>query len=63
MKINKFTYQKPDSDGEIRFDCTAIVENKTDFDIELVRTSIIVVNGYMQCLEAILVVLDKVFLG
>jgi len=45
MKINKFTYQKPDSDGEIRFDCSAIVENKTDFDIELVRTSIIIVNG------------------
>ena len=44
MKVTKFTYQNPDSDGEISFDTQVSVENETDFDIELTRSSVIICN-------------------
>ena len=44
MKINKFTYTKPDSDGDVRLEGSAVFENKTDFDAEYVVISTTVLN-------------------
>jgi hypothetical protein len=45
MNINKFTYMNPDSDGDINLDLSCLLENDSDFDIELVRGSVIIVNN------------------
>ncbi len=45
MKITKFTYCNPDSDGDIRLDGTLVIENTSDFDAELVKISCTVLNS------------------
>jgi hypothetical protein len=45
MNISKFTYRQPDSDGEINLELDAIIENESDFDVELVKGSVIIVNA------------------
>jgi hypothetical protein len=45
MKISKFTHTKPDSDGDVRLQCTAMIENDSDHDIEFVLISNIIVNS------------------
>ena len=45
MKITEFTYCNPDSDGNVRLDGTAVIENKADFDVELVKISCTVLNS------------------
>jgi hypothetical protein len=45
MNISKFTYRSPDSDGEIMLELDAIIENESDFDVELVKGSVIIVNA------------------
>ena len=45
MKISKFTYCNPDSDGDVRFNGTAVIENASDFDAELVKISCTVLNS------------------
>jgi hypothetical protein len=45
MKVTKFTYKNPDERGEVDFEAEVSVENGSDFDIELIRSSIIVVNA------------------
>lgn len=44
MKIVKFTHGNPDSDGEINFELDAMIENESDFDIEFVHYSWLIVN-------------------
>jgi len=45
MKITKFTYENPDSDGDIRLEGKVVIENITDFDVELVKISCTVLNS------------------
>lgn len=45
MKISKFTYENPDSDGDIRLDAEIVIENTSDFDAELVKVSCTVLNS------------------
>jgi|TARA_Y100000031_G_scaffold24942_1_gene26772 hypothetical protein len=45
MKIAKFTYCNPDSDGDVRLDGAAVIENASDFDAELVKISCTVLNS------------------
>ena len=45
MNITKFTYQNPDSDGDIRLEGEIVIENTADFDVELVKVSCTVLNG------------------
>ena len=45
MKIAKFTYCNPDSDGDVRLDGAAVIENASDFDVELVKISCTVLNS------------------
>tara|TARA_B100000795_G_C22740642_1_gene415194 strand:- start:116 stop:868 length:753 start_codon:yes stop_codon:yes gene_type:complete len=45
MKVTKFTYQNPDSDGDIRLEGEIVIENTADFDVELVKVSCTVLNG------------------
>ena len=45
MKVTEFTYCNPDSDGDIRLEGTAVIENKADFDVELVKVSCTVLNS------------------
>ena len=45
MKLTKFTYCNPDSDGDVRLDGTLVIENTSDFDVELVKISCTVVNS------------------
>ena len=45
MKITKATYEGPDSDNEIGFEIEAALENKTESTIELIKTSVIIVNS------------------
>ena len=45
MKINKFTYTKPDSDSDVRLECTAIIENDSDHDVEFVLVSNLILNS------------------
>lgn len=45
MNISKFTYSPPDRDGEINLELDAIIENESDFDVELVMGSVVVVNA------------------
>jgi len=45
MKITKFTYGNPDSDGDVRLDGTVVIENTSDFDVELVKISCTVLNS------------------
>ena len=45
MKVTKFTYDKPDNDyGTINFDMDGVLENKSDHDVEFVKTSVIMLN-------------------
>ena len=44
MKITEFTFNNPDSDGNIRLDGSALLENNTDFDVEFVTISTTVLN-------------------
>ena len=45
MKVTKFTYDKPDNDyGTINFDMDGVLENKSDHDVEFVKTSVIILN-------------------
>lgn len=44
MKINNFTYENPEKDGEIRVEGEVTIENSSDFDIELIKGSVIIVN-------------------
>jgi len=45
MNITKFTYSPPDRDGDISLELDAIIENESDFDVELVMGSVVVVNA------------------
>jgi len=49
MKISKFTYNGPDSDGDISFDMEAEIENETEYVIELVKTSCLMTNSDGVC--------------
>jgi hypothetical protein len=44
MKINNFKYENADKDGDIRVEGEVTIENNSDFDIELVKGSVIIVN-------------------
>ena len=45
MKVTKFTYDKPDNDyGTINFEMEGVLENKSDHDVEFVKTSVIMLN-------------------
>jgi len=44
MKITEFTYNNPDSDGNISLEGSVLLENKTDFDVEFVTISSTVLN-------------------
>jgi hypothetical protein len=55
MKITEFTFNNPDSDGDIRLEGEVLLDNKTDFDVEFVTVSSTVLNhagvtvgGYKQ---------------
>ena len=55
MKITEFTFNNPDSDGDIRLEGEVLLDNKTDFDVEFVTISSTVLNhagvtvgGYKQ---------------
>jgi|TARA_B110000240_G_C13469765_1_gene440389 hypothetical protein len=45
MKLSKATYSGPDSDGELSFEIEALIENSTESIVELVKTSLILVNS------------------
>ena len=45
MKVTEFTYCNPDSDGDVRLDGKAVIENKGEFDVELVKVSCTVLNS------------------
>jgi hypothetical protein len=45
MKLSKATYSGPDSDGDLNFDIEAQIENSTESVVELVKTSLILVNS------------------
>ena len=44
MKVTKFTYGNPDSDGDIMLESDVMIENDSEFDIEFVKGSVIIVN-------------------
>ncbi|MCS5623288.1 MAG: hypothetical protein NZ735_04960 [Candidatus Marinimicrobia bacterium] len=44
MKITEFTYNNPDSDGDISLEGSILLENKTDFDVEYITVSSTVLN-------------------
>ena len=45
MKVTKFTYDKPNNDyGTIDFSMDGVLENKSDHDVEFVKTSVIILN-------------------
>tara|TARA_Y100000768_G_scaffold385778_1_gene372635 strand:+ start:864 stop:1592 length:729 start_codon:yes stop_codon:yes gene_type:complete len=44
MKITKCEYQNPDSDGDINIESEVLIENDSEFDIEFVKGSYIIVN-------------------
>lgn len=45
MKVTKFTYDKPNNDyGTIDFSMDGVLENKSDHDVEFVKTSVIMLN-------------------
>ena len=41
MKITKCTFTGPDSDGDLRFDVEASVENKCDHEVNLSRRHVL----------------------
>jgi len=45
LKISKAEYRGPDSDGDVSMEIEAVVENDTESVIELVKTSVILVNA------------------
>ena len=45
LKVTEFTYCNPDSDGDVRLDGKAVIENKGEFDVELVKVSCTVLNN------------------
>jgi len=44
MKITKCTYDGPDSEGNIQYDMEASLENASDYDIELIKTSCFIID-------------------
>ena len=44
VKITKCTYENPDSDGDISIESEVLIENNSEFDIEYLKGSVIVVN-------------------
>lgn len=44
MKVTKFTYDNPDSDGRISLEAEGVIENKSVHDVEYITTSYILVN-------------------
>ena len=46
MKITKFTYQNPDSDGDVTLEGKIVIENTSDFDVELLKVSCTVLNSW-----------------
>jgi hypothetical protein len=44
MKITKCVYDNPDSDGRIEITPEVLIENDSEFDIEFIKGSVIVVN-------------------
>ena len=44
MKIDGFTYDIPDRDGDISFSGDITLENTSEFDAELIKTSVLFVN-------------------
>ncbi len=50
MKITECTYAGPDSDGDINFQATAAIENKTEHTVELIKTSSLLLNPNGTCL-------------
>jgi hypothetical protein len=49
MKITNFTYSGPDSDNDMSFDCTAAIENGSDFAVEMVKSSLFILNNEGVC--------------
>jgi hypothetical protein len=45
MKLTKATYSGPDSDGDLNFEIEATIENGGESIVELVKTSVILVNS------------------
>tara|TARA_B100001564_G_scaffold137263_1_gene115228 strand:+ start:86 stop:808 length:723 start_codon:yes stop_codon:yes gene_type:complete len=44
MKVTKFTYDNPDSDGRVSLEAEGVIENKSVHDVEYITTSYILVN-------------------
>ena len=44
MKISKAEFNGPDADGDVNFEFTVTFENKTDHDIESVKSSCLITN-------------------
>jgi hypothetical protein len=44
MKVTTCTYNGPDSDGDVSFEVSASLENTTDHNIELIKTSCLVLD-------------------
>ena len=51
MKITEFTYEGPDSDDEMRFECKAAIQNNSDFAVEMVKTNTLIMNGENICVK------------
>ena len=49
MKITNFTYSGPDSDNDMNFYCTAAIENSSDFAVEMVKSSLFILNNEGVC--------------
>jgi len=50
MKISNFTYSGPDADQELSFECSATVENDSDFPVEMIKTSACLLNSDGICI-------------
>ena len=44
MKITEFTFNNPNSDGDMQLEGSVLLENNTDFDVEFVTISTTVLN-------------------
>jgi hypothetical protein len=44
MKVTTCTYNGPDSDGDVSFEVSASLENTTDHNIELIKTSCLILD-------------------
>tara|TARA_Y100000589_G_C27189377_1_gene644087 strand:- start:2777 stop:3505 length:729 start_codon:yes stop_codon:yes gene_type:complete len=63
MKITKCTYENPDSDGDIRVESELLIENDSEFDVEFVKGSCIVVNEDGITIGGSEIEDDSVFIG